>query len=62
MLAASDVEITMERRGKVLQVRAYLNWHGLIVFACRQDYPADTATEDEILGDITKELELALAN
>jgi len=53
---SSDVEITFERRGNTLRVRAYLNRHGFVAFACRHDYPADTVTEDDIINDIASEL------
>jgi hypothetical protein len=58
---ASDLEITLERRGDTLRVRAYLNQRGFVACACRHDYPADTVTEDEVLNDIAKELDVDVA-
>jgi hypothetical protein len=59
---SGGLEITMERRGNTLRIRAYLNRHGFVAFACRQDYPADTVTEGEILDDVAKELSVDAAN
>jgi hypothetical protein len=58
-----DLEITLERRGNTLRVRAYVNnKHGFAAFACRHDYRANTVTADQILSDITSELGLSTDN
>jgi hypothetical protein len=55
---SDGLDLTFERRGKVLRVRAYLTRHGFVALACRHDYPADTVTEDEIINDIAKEFDV----
>lgn len=56
-----DLEITMERRGDTLRVRAYLNRHGFVTHSFRHDYPVSSVTESEALSDIAKEFGVDVA-